>query len=69
MSIFVSYTLRCTNCDRVAYKESFDDIDDLLFYSAKDGWVRKIVSNGSEWDFCPKCIKYNEEEEEEENNK
>jgi len=55
MSIFTNYTLRCTNCNRVEYKESFDNIDDLLYYSAKDGWIRKKVENGSEWDFCPKC--------------
>lgn len=61
MSIFTRYTLRCTNCDRVEYKESFDDIGDLLEYSKRDGWIRKKVENGSTWDFCPKCIKEEKE--------
>ena len=48
------YKLYCTNCGR-EYKESFDDEKDLLKYSELNGWIRKKVENGSEWDFCPKC--------------
>ena len=60
--ITTRYTLRCSYCDRVEYKESFDDVNDLLEYAAKDGWVRKKVENGSEWDFCPKCVALEREE-------
>lgn len=60
MCIFTRYTLRCTNCGR-EYYESMDNIDDLLLYSSENGWVRKRVENGSEWDFCPKCIEIENE--------
>jgi len=56
--IIIIYKLYCTKCGR-EYKESFDDIDDVLKYSSKDGWIRKTVENGSDWDFCPKCIEEN----------
>jgi hypothetical protein len=52
--IVIRYQLYCNNCGK-EYKESFDDEKDLLEYSALNGWVRKKVENGSEWDFCPKC--------------
>ena len=62
--IYPRFILRCTQCSR-EYKDSlaFDDVNDLLEYAAKDGWVRKIVENGSEWDFCPRCVKLEEENE------
>lgn len=61
--IYSRFILRCTQCDR-EYKKSldFDDVNDLLEYAAKDGWVREKVENGSEWDFCPKCVEYNKNE-------
>jgi len=70
MSVFTLYQLTCTQCGR-EYKELFDDINDISVYPPREGWVKRIVPNGSEWDFCPKCLeKYEEEkDEEEENNK
>ena len=53
--ILTFYRLYCTECGR-EYKEPFDDKDDLLFYASQNGWIRKKVENGSEWDFCPKCV-------------
>lgn len=55
-----SYKLYCTNCDR-EYKYSFDEIEDVLKYYPSD-WVRKTVENGSEWDFCPRCVRLEKEE-------
>ncbi len=54
--IFKLYRLICDNCGR-EYKEYFDEKDDALIYPHKNGWIRKKVENGSEWDSCPDCIK------------
>lgn len=59
--IRVRYQLYCTRCDK-EYKESFDDEKDLLKYSALNGWVRKKVESGAEWNFCPRCIEIENEE-------
>ena len=53
--INIRYQLYCTQCSREYKEEQFDSMDDVLKYYPKN-WVRKKVLNGSDWDFCPKCI-------------
>jgi hypothetical protein len=58
------YRLYCTSCGEEYKNEVFDSIEDVIAYYPKD-WVRKRVENGSEWDFCPKCVEYYKEKENE----
>ena len=59
--ILIRYQLYCTQCGRQYKEDQFESIDDVIKYYPSD-WVRKKVENGSEWDFCPRCLKYEEEE-------
>jgi len=56
------FSLVCDSCGR-EHKEHFDTVRDLLKYSKKDGWIEKVVPNGSTWAFCPKCVQEGKHEE------
>lgn len=63
MTVNKTYSLSCTDCGSTFYESGtgswhFEDVKEVTGLAIRDGWsIAEIVPNGSEWDFCPRCIK------------
>lgn len=62
MTITTLYTLECTDCGTSVFESpsgswTFESEQEAIDVAKSKGWsIDEEVSNGSLWDFCPRCL-------------